>query len=54
MQESLLLVFEFEVHQETRPLDKVVPIVLSSALYDLTIILELMSLQNVASHIIFK
>ena len=54
MKESLLLVFELEVKEETRSFDEVVSVVLSGALDNLAVIFELVSLQNVPGDIVLK
>lgn len=54
MQESLLLVLKFERNQESWPLYQIVPVILGSALHDCLIILQLISLEYVATDIILE
>ena len=54
MQEGLLLVVQLKVQKEARSLNQVIPVVLSSALDNLTVILQLVSLQNITSDIVLK
>lgn len=54
MQEGLLLVLEFEVQKEARPLNKIISVILGGTFDDLSVVFQLAGCEYITDNLILK